>query len=59
MPLVRALIPVETALGIRPRDLHNRERRPPVEADGLPEESPVPAAINLPERDSMADDRAG
>lgn len=51
MPLVRAFIPVETAFGIRPRDLHYRERWPPVEADGLPEEGPVPAAINLPERE--------
>lgn len=56
MPLVSVLIPVETALGIRPRDLHYRERRPPVETDGLPEEGPVPAAINLPERDSMIGD---
>ncbi len=56
MPLVSLLIPVEMALDIRPHDLQHRQRRPPVEPDGLPEEGPVPAAINLPERDSMPDD---
>ncbi len=56
MPLVSLLIPVETAFGIGPRDLQHGERRPPVERDGLPEEDPAPAAINLPERDSMTGD---
>lgn len=51
MPLVSLRIPVETALDIRPRDLQHRERRPPVEPDGPSKESPVPAAINVPERD--------
>ncbi len=53
MPLVSLLIPVETALGIRPRDLQHGERRPPIEPDGLPEEGPVPAVIDLPERDAI------
>lgn len=51
MPLFSLLIPVEAALGIRPRNLQHRKRRPPVEPDGLSEEGPIPATINLPERD--------
>lgn len=56
MPLASLFTPVETALGIRPRDLQHGERWPPVEPDGQSEESPVPAAINLPERNSMSVD---
>lgn len=56
MPLVSLLVPVETSLGIGPRDLQHGERRQPVEPDGLPEEGPVPAAIDLSERDSMTVD---
>lgn len=56
MPLVSLRIPMETVLGIRPRNLQHGERRPPVESNGLPEEGPVPAAIYLSERDLMPDD---
>ncbi len=34
MPLVGLLTPVETPLGIRPRDVQHEERRPPAEPEG-------------------------
>lgn len=53
VPTIVFLLAGGAALGVRPRDLRHGERWPPVEPDGLPEEGPVPAAINLPERDSI------
>lgn len=47
---------MKTVLHIGPRKLQHRERRPPVEPDGPPEEGPVPAEIDLPERDLAAVD---
>jgi hypothetical protein len=51
MPLLSLFFPVKAAIRVGPHNLQHRERRPPVEPGGLPEEGPVPAKINLPERD--------
>lgn len=54
MPLFHLFFPVKAVIRVGPRNLQYRKRRPPVEPDGLPEERPVPAEIDLPERDLVA-----
>ncbi len=56
MPHLSLFVPVKSVIRVRPRNLQHRERRPPVEPDGLSEEGPVPAQINLPERDLVTVD---
>lgn len=51
MPLLCLFFPVKAVIRVGPRDLQHGEGRPPVEPGGLSEEGPVPAQINLPERD--------
>lgn len=54
MPLISLFFPREAVIHVGPGNLQHRKRRPPVEPDGLPEEGPVPAEIDLPERDLVA-----
>lgn len=56
MPHLSLFVPVKSFMRVGPRNLQHRERRPPVEPDGLSEEGPVPAQINLPERDLLTVD---
>jgi len=56
MPLLHLLFPMKAVIHVGPRDLQHGKRRPPVEPDGLPEEGPVPAEIDLPERDLVTVD---
>lgn len=44
---------------VGPRNVQHGERRPPVEPDGPAEERPVPAEIDLPERDLVTVDTSG
>lgn len=56
MLLLSLLFPMKAAIRVGPGDLQHRERGPPVEPDGPPEEGPVPAEIDLPERDLLTID---
>ncbi len=58
MPFVSLFFPVKTVIRVGPRDLQNREGRSSVEPDGPPEEGPVPAEVNVPERDVVTVDNA-
>jgi hypothetical protein len=58
MPFLNLFFPVKTVIRVGPRDLQHRERRSPVEPDAPPEEGPVPAEVNVPERDVVTVDNA-
>lgn len=56
MPLFSLFLPMKAVIHVGPRNLQHGEWRQPVEPDGPAEERPVPAEIDLPERDLVTVD---